>query len=53
MSMLFATMMRISNGMPIKAVGGLCSKARLMVFIYRADAARPTKVLRSRAVASP
>jgi NitT/TauT family transport system substrate-binding protein len=39
-----ATMMRgISNGMPIKAVGVTLQQSP-MAFIYRADAARPTKV---------
>ncbi len=39
-----ATMMRgISNGMPIKSVGVTLQQSP-MAFIYRADAARPTKV---------
>ena len=39
-----ATMMRgISNGMPIKAVGVTLQQSP-MAFIYRADAARPTKI---------
>ncbi len=39
-----ATMMRgISNGMPIKAVGVTLQQSP-MAFIYRADAARPTKL---------
>ena len=39
-----ATMMRgVSNGMPIKAVGVTLQQSP-MSFIYRADAARPTKI---------
>jgi NitT/TauT family transport system substrate-binding protein len=39
-----ATMMRgVSNGMPIKAVGVTLQQSP-MAFIYRADAARPTKI---------
>ena len=39
-----ATMMRgISNGMPIRAVGVTLQESP-MAFIYRADAARPTKI---------
>jgi NitT/TauT family transport system substrate-binding protein len=39
-----ATMMRgVSNGMPVKAVGVTLQQSP-MAFIYRADAARPTKV---------
>ena len=39
-----ATMMRgVTNGMPIKAVGVTLQESP-MAFIYRADAARPTKV---------
>jgi NitT/TauT family transport system substrate-binding protein len=39
-----ATMMRgVSNGMPLKAVGVTLQQSP-MAFIYRADAARPTKV---------
>ncbi len=39
-----ATMMRgISNGMPIRAVGVTLQQSP-MAFIYRADAARPTKI---------
>jgi len=39
-----ATMMRgVSNGMPIKAVGVTLQESP-MSFIYRADAARPTKI---------
>jgi NitT/TauT family transport system substrate-binding protein len=39
-----ATMMRgVSNGMPVKAVGVTLQQSP-MAFIYRADAARPTKI---------
>ena len=44
-----ATMMRgVSNGMPIGAVGVTLQQSP-MAFIYRADAARPTKILNKQA----